>query len=384
MPYFVPTVSILLVSLRIAHVFNMANNGYQIVKALRKYTDIEADLIVDGRDFGMAFPIWEDHRIAFDPYKPDSRALEEYSMPDWVKVYHREACRLPINQMANLFSMVKEYDLLHLHPFSPIPMQFQRRPFVIHEAGWLRTLSRDNTTTGKLARRAYQNADCIVMTNPDLYGVLRYLKHKRDLFIPFLIDMDQYCRDSSDDTSDELVFFSPSRHQWDIKGNDRLLRGFARFLKKRKLKAKLILVEWGSPEHVEKSKQLIEQLRIEREIVWQKPMSKPLLIETYNKADAVFDQFVIGGYGTTAPEAMACERPVVIFFRPFWNMKCYGEIAPVLNASNDEEICRRMIELEDPQTRIKYGKAGREYVLRHHDPRKLAGQYLKLYQELLA
>ena len=54
--------------MRVAHVLNLANNGYHIVKALRE-RGIDADLIIRSTDFGMALPIWEEKEIDEDPYK---------------------------------------------------------------------------------------------------------------------------------------------------------------------------------------------------------------------------------------------------------------------------------------------------------------------------
>jgi hypothetical protein len=72
----------------------------------------------------------------------------------------------------------------------------------------------------------------------------------------------------------------------------------------------------------------------------------------------------------------------VICFLPYWNIRCYGEIAPVLSACTADEIYSKMVELEDPEVRANYGKAGREYVLRHHDATKLAGKYASFYRIL--
>lgn len=368
--------------MRIAHVFNMANNGYQIVKALRRYTNIDVDLIIDSGDFGMGLPIWEDYQLNVDPYHVNPNIFERLKMPTWVKLFQRSRFSLSFGQIAHLFRMVKEYDLLHLHPFSPICLQFQRTPFVIHDAGWLRTLPFDETNTGRLGRRAYAKAESIVMTNPDLYRFLPSLKPRSEVFIPFIIDTEQYRPRPIDRDSDRPLFFSPARHNWDIKGNDRLIRAFAKYVRAGRKRAMLALVNWGSPEDIARSRQLIIDLNIDRNVEWLSPLSKPPLIDMYNRADVVFDQFVIGGYGTTAPEAMACERPVVICFLPYWNIRCYGEIAPVLSACTADEIYSKMVELEDPEVRANYGKAGREYVLRHHDAIKLAGKYASFYRVL--
>lgn len=345
------------------------------------------DLIIDSADFGMALPVWEEYELDIDPYEKNTKLWEHLKMPDWVKVFPRSQFKLAVDQVAVLFRMVRDYDLLHLHPFSPLFLQFQSKPFVIHEAGWLRALCGEDNNSVKLARRAYARAESVVMTNPDLYGVLPHFKHKSDIFIPFVIDTDYYRpaqKKAHRSDSEGLLFFSPARHVWDIKGNDKLIRGFAKYLAKRRRNARLILTNWGLPEDLVRSRQLIRKLGIADAIEWVNPLSKPRLIQIYQNADATFDQYVIGGYGTAGPEAMACGSPLVTYFRPYWNLKCYGELAPVLNAFTDDEIAQRMMELEDEETRLRHGKAGREYVLKHHAPQVLAKRYVEFYRGMEA
>jgi len=337
--------------MRVVHVFNMANNAYNIVKALRK-KEFEADLILNSNDFGMSMPMWEELELNdVDPYNFNTKeVLKKYDLPDWMKVWWSGDLHISPQNILSLFQMVKGYDLLHLHPPSPIYLQFSSRRFIIHEAGWIRKLVTRNSAAEKLGRRAYAKAECIVMTNPDTYSLLQRLKYKREVFIPFIIDTERY-KPMKVEKTEDLLFFHPARHVYDVKGNDRLILAFSRFIKEG-YEAKLRMVDWGWLEDVEKSHRLVKKLGLEEHVEWVSPYSKPALIRVYNEADAVFDQFILGSGGTTMFEAMACGTPVVIYLND-WNEKCFGEMPPIVNARTVEEIYDAMVRLTDENFRKK-------------------------------
>jgi len=107
--------------MRVCHVFNLANNAYNIVKALRG-KGFDADLILNSRDFGMAMPMWEDLDIDVDPYRFDiHEVMRRYDPPSWMKIwwYDISTSTTILQSLLSLFDMTKPYDLLHLHPPSP-------------------------------------------------------------------------------------------------------------------------------------------------------------------------------------------------------------------------------------------------------------------------
>ena len=98
-----------------------------------------------------------------------------------------------------------------------------------------------------------------------------------------------------------LILFSPTRHDWKEKGNDKMITAFSKFVKVFP-KCMLILVDWGFDVH--KSKQLITEAGLSSSssspinyIKWIKPIPKNQLIQYYNIADIVLDQFTLGSMG---------------------------------------------------------------------------------------
>ncbi len=373
----------MVLGVKIGLIMNMANNQWMITKALRR-TGVEADLVISARDFGMGLPHWEEAGfVDIDPYAVDMDELSKhFALPRWVKVWNPRDLHVSPQDVLDLLYMAKTYDILQLSAPSVVYLQFMGKPFIVHEAGWIRKFPFLNGAAEKLARRGYSRAECVVMTNPDCYAILAKIKHRRERFIPFIVETERYKPDPQASAHDILVFFHPARHVWDVKGNDRLLRAFGEFIE-HGYKAKLVMVDWGTLEDTELSKELVRRLGIEKHVEWLSPLSKPRLIEFYNRSDAVFDQFILGSYGTTAPEAMSCEKPVVMYLDRYWNEKYYGEIAPVLNVSAADEIFNAMVALTDSGLRRNCGEAGRRYVIEHHSPESVVEKYVQLYEEVL-
>jgi len=368
---------------------NMVNNHWLIAKALRR-AGLEVDLIISAKDFGMSLPHWEEADIVgVNPYTIDIDELSRfYTLPEWVKIWDPRDLYVSPRGVIDLLYMVKGYDLVQLAPPSVIYLQFLRKKFIVHETGWIRRFPFLDGAAEKLARRGYAKAECIVMTNPDSYGLLQKISYRKEVFIPFIVETDRYEPIDVEREDDTLSFFHPTRQAWSVKGNDRLIRAFGKFINNG-YKAKLDMVDWGTPEDTEQSRNMIKRLGIEENVQWLNPASKPRLIQLYNQSDAVFDQFGRsdqsgGSYGTTAPEAMACGKPVVMYLEQYWNRKCYGEIAPVLNARTPDEIFEAMVALTDPDFRRRLGDKGRRYVIQHHSSETIARQYVRLYEETLS
>jgi len=100
-------------------------------------------------------------------------------------------------------------------------------------------------------------------------------------------------------------------------------------------------------------------------------------------ADVVFDQFVFGAFGTTAPEAMSCGKPVVGYADSGMWEKWHGSLPPVVNAQSVDEIYRRMVELEDEDLRRKRGEKGRRWVAETCEMKVVAKRQLQTFREVL-
>ncbi len=430
--------------MRILHIGNIANNAYNNAKFLRR-KGVEADVLSYDYFHIMGQPEWEDAIFdsVLDEFNPkwDQVDLQGFHCPTWfireelaprvpgrrkqrfrgqfrlerlardpvrwlqVLVKHRLSCVSGDDRhsprLIDFFKVYpfrkwfqqwfRNYDLIQAYATEPIhAMLFATDcPFVAYEHGTMRDIPFANTTTGRLLALAYRTAGKVIITNPDVIGSARRLGLRNVRFIPHPVDETKYrpqptpLRDQLvDQYQTGLILFAPSRHNWALKGNDRLIRAFSQFWKETSSRPILILCAWG--QEVDRSRALIRELGLEKVVVWTAPLNKMKLIEYYNAADVVLDQFTIGTFGTVTPEAMACGKPVVLHFDPTVHEWCYAEMPPVLSAKEEKDILRWMVELDgNPQACARIGQASRAWIEKHHGWELVADRQIEIYRELL-
>jgi len=429
---------------RVLHVGNIANNAYNNAKFLRR-KGIEADVLCYDYTHIMGQPEWEDAEFEGDPdeFNPswEQVDLKGFRRPTWFIQEELAPCvpgrreqrfkgqfrlerlvRDPVRWLHvflkyRLESMLsgteprphamdflkiyparkwfqqwfEGYDLIQSYATEPIhAMLFATgQPYVAFEHGTMREIPFEDGTTGRLLALAYRKAGRVIITNPDVIAAARRLNLHNFQFIPHPVDETKYrprqtaLRDHLIDRyQTDLILFAPSRHNWALKGNDRLLRAFARLCNNATQKPLLILSDWG--QEADRSRRLIEELGIAAHVLWTRPLNKMTLIDYYNAADVVLDQFMIGTFGTVTPEAMACGKPVILYFDREVHEWCYSDMPPVVSAGTENEIFERLMELcRDRARRMMIGQAARAWVEKFHGWELVADRQISIYRELL-
>lgn len=112
-------------------------------------------------------------------------------------------------------------------------------------------------------------------------------------------------------------------------------------------------------------------------------MPRHQALQVVKEADLFLDQFVLGGYGLAALEAMAFAKPVVLYVKPSL-LAQYPADLPVINATQDNltEVLAPL--LADASLRHELGRRSRAYVERHHDALAIGRQLIGIYEELRA
>lgn len=267
----------------------------------------------------------------------------------------------------------REFDLVVAYVLSPIyAMLLGDRPYVTVEIGTMREIPFDGTDTGKLLALAYRLAPHALITNPDVREQADQLGLESYSFVPHPLDEEVYRR-SSDDTfrADLLsrldvnhVLFAPARQNWDVKGNDRYLKAFAR-LRNEGRRIALVIPGWG--QEVDRSKQLCRDLGVADAVEWIPPQSEAMLVKYYTAADIVLDQFVLGVFGLTTPKAMSCGAAVVTSYRPEAHVWAFPEHPPLVPASEEGEIYEALRRLvDDPEHLARVGEESRRWVEQYH------------------
>jgi glycosyltransferase involved in cell wall biosynthesis len=426
----------------VLHVGNVANNGYINAK-LQRRVGVEADAVCDEWHM-ISQPEWEDAPLEpvedpLAPLKPD-----DWDRPDWVlsprtwdprgegERWLVERLRLAVDgpalvarypgfrrqyeplrrilghdlRLADLLragawlnrfdrqfgrarQLFARYDVVQAYGIHPILLLLAGggRPFVSFEHGTLRELPFEDDWYGRLLSLAYRSAAKLIITNPDVLASAQRLGLENYVFIPHPVDEEKYrpgaseLRAQLDAEGWDFVVVAPSRHDWDIKGTDRMLRGFAEVVRNRP-RALLVLFEWGL--ELDRSRALIAELGIEANVRWSLPLPKLRLIDAYRGADLVLDQFELGTFGAIAPEAMACGSPVLLAFEPEIHRWCFEELPPVVAARSAEQIGAALTRLaQDEGERERLGRAGRDWVERYHGWRLVVDRQQALYEELM-
>ena len=371
----------------------MANDGYAVAKALWKMNK-DVDLAVNISDFGMALPEWEDGNISTksDPYNLSTKDFDNKYLSSRIhyfdflnKTKRKKKLLKKIKSRLDLIRMIRRYDVVEVHVPYVIYSQFSGIPYVAYDAGWIRYFPYEDGIRSKLARRGYTKAKGVIITNPDTYEIsdkLSYLNQERIYFSPFAIDPNKYHPVEEKElrekyvNHEEIFLFAPSRQIWKEKGNDKLIKAFARFVKVFP-NSKLVMVAWSVDE--ERSKNLANSLKISENIYWIKPVPKNELIKYYNAADIILDQFVLGSWGTATPEAMSCQKPVLMYYKEDYINRAFGELPPILNSYTEEDIYSNLVKLaSDIDYRISLGKKSREWIIKTHSPDIVAKKHLDI------
>jgi hypothetical protein len=272
---------------------------------------------------------------------------------------------------------LREADIVESHVPYPFLTQYLRVPYVVYEAGWIRSLG--NTAFSRpsygnwirnWALRGYRKSRGVVYTNVDMGPILRrVLPDTPHHFIPFAIDTDRYAPQDASDVRQQLsskrfLVLGMARQNYVIKGSDRLLHAFHRFHRVHP-DSHLLLCRWG--ENLEESRGLIEHLGIGNAVTWLPFLPKSKLILLYNAVDVAFDQFLIGAWGTSFPECMACGTPCYLYWDAESVERELGDPPPTRSVSREEEIEAALHLAYANYTELEeWGKRCRGWAVRTH------------------
>ncbi|MGY4317271.1 glycosyltransferase family 4 protein [Bradyrhizobium sp. JR3.5] len=299
--------------------------------------------------------------------------------------------------IANEFADVLEhYDIIQGYSIDGfIPFINGLKNYTCYEHGTLRELPFERTYNGILCSASYKNAAFSFVTNSDVLPSVARLKAKRErtVYLPHAFDDEKI---SSFRAGLKLpkrdfkvtTFFSPSRHHWHAapvsmqKGNDLFLRAAAQVAQTDR-DFRIILVEWGVDVH--RSKELIQELRIEDMVSWIPSLNKAELRQLYCSSDVVVDQFRIPAIGGVTFEAMALGRRVITNLDETQSAEFFGAAPPCLAADSVETCAARILEvLADPLDGNGRGDAARLWFEKCHSAQRVVALQLAAYRTICA
>jgi glycosyltransferase involved in cell wall biosynthesis len=98
------------------------------------------------------------------------------------------------------------------------------------------------------------------------------------------------------------------------------------------------------------------------------------------ECDVFVDQVFMGWYGMVSVEAMALARPALAYLRPDFEARATG--CPLVRITVDSLAGELEALLRDTPRRRALGEAGRAWVVERHEAHVIAGQLVRLYEEI--
>lgn len=383
--------------MRIGFFCNMANNFFTIVRYLRdrgedawllrferedEHFRPEADSLSPGPEpFVRGLP-WGRKEHLLSASKEELRAvLDEFDV--------LVGCGIALAYFAKAG---RKADIMIPYGGDVTELPFVPRPSLTKPWKWWR-----DVRVSRLQWKAIHDAPAVVaefkLMGP-AFDALKYKGQRFNFYVPLVYDYTRQLQENrtilqSDfvrkfnevrNEADFLVFHH-SRHIWKTieqensdKGNDKLIKGFAQFLKDpRHSNSKLMLFEYGPD--VDESKSLISDLGIEENVCWLPvSMRKEILYGIIN-SDVATGQFGTPClYNGVTQEALTCGKALI-----HWRSREEQDLYPVMDASTPEQIADALTTLfRDPALRAEMGQKAKQW---YHA--RIAEPFFRDFTELL-
>ncbi len=368
---------------------NNANMAFNFCRFLRRL-NIEACVYVDSFPLVRSdLPEWE---------------LPQESRSEWVRyvdVSVKGLLRLRKKERTFL-SELKECDLIHSFGEASMLTQFANRPYLHWTYGYdldnipFKNGSPKHIILAGIQRKALKKAGLVIYSMPHQRESVEKLRLTNALYFPFIpIETERYRKVDEGSVENirkkyncDFLFAHLARQEWvrnepgqQNKGNDKLFRAFARFVKSDKVNAIMLVAEKGRD--VLESKRLITELGIEANVEWIPSLPKDELIRLLSAVDIVFDQFNAGSAGLLVLESMSMEIPTFIYFSREYT-SFFKEPPPVINVFTEEEIYNKIIELcKNKERGAHIGHLEREWVKKYFNWDIVTKQFIRCYEDIL-
>lgn len=353
--------------LNILYAGNLVNNGYYHTRQLRN-DGVNMELVME-----------KNPNLAADPLKRDPNLKNIY--PQWIRFYDRSKSSWKIDLIKIMRD--RKYLLIHAHVEMPIFAYASRRPFIAQVMGSdLAELAFTKSLRGTLLRRAYKKAKLIIFSSPKDPSLFSKLKIKNIIFLPLIWDLSFFrpIKVQDNEFADKFIVFHPASHIWDVKGNDKLIRGFSYFVKNNP-NSILIVINHGVD--VGKSHELVKSLGIENKVRFINALNSTELLRLYNLSDVIADQFIYHGIGGIGMEAFCCEKPLLVSCHQSAYNNLIPESPPAVNATTSSEVCEQLEYLKDRIVRQDVGKRGRQWMEKYLAPEIISRKSRIIYESVI-
>lgn len=340
---------------------NGAHLNYVTIKYLRNRTNYNPDLLLQDYNHPIYdHPAWEDLPIKIPQHiiknhLPEAKKIlynaikdNNWIMPHWVKekpirysLYDKFITKYIDNfytikkQIKHYINDLKNYDFVYVDgAFGAITALLANVRYAIRPFGSdVDIHAFENDYRGIMIRKALNHAIAIY-ARPYKQNLKKLGLENKPEIAPAIIDTEKL--KPKKHTNKVTEFFLASRLWFEGKGTDKALKAFARLLSSND--AHLYCLEYGTD--IQKTRSLVQFLGIEKNVTFYDFVaSKPVLVELYNKHDAVIGNLNYGTIGLTELEALSCDKTVIAHSK--LTSEYYNEL-PIMNSFSEDEIYSSM------------------------------------------
>ena len=265
---------------------------------------------------------------------------------------------------------LSKYDALLVSAFPYLGL-LSGRPYLFGQTGgeiWFDAARND--TAGIIARRGIGNAYAILVSNPITLAHARRYGMRNLLYVPWILDEEVYQPGNAQETRAEwereiggdFFVLTSMRIDQQWKGAHHALDGFSKFAANVP-GARLVVLGWGGD--LEAAKATLKERNLADRVLAVPIVGKRRLVKYLQAADVVIEQFVLGYYGGSGLEAMACGKPVIMRLeRDQYDALIQSGAPPTLDAEDADGVQWELSYLyRDKQFAENVGRQTREWFL---------------------
>jgi len=344
---------------------NLVNTGFFLTTKLRE-KGFDVELLVEKNP----------------PFESDPKNSGYFKSEDtlWIKYYDKSKK----NWKFDIIKLMRKYDLIIAITELPMFALLSFKPYIsICTGSDLSELVHSKSFKGYLLRFAYYFSKHVIFVLPSQLYDVKKIGLKNALFLPlFRIYHDKEKSKVVKNGKKHFVFFHPTNHIWEIKGNNIFLKAFIKLAKERE---DVFLVTINRGEDAQKSINLLQAGDIEGKYeILPSTLNQDKLMEYYLKADVIADQFKVEAFGFIGLEVLNIGKPLICYINLENYSNLYGEKPPVVNSNNSEEIFNLMNKIIDNKSLYeKICKDSRNWFKKFHDENMLIDKYAKLITDNL-
>jgi glycosyltransferase involved in cell wall biosynthesis len=154
------------------------------------------------------------------------------------------------------------------------------------------------------------------------------------------------------------MIFSQNKHGWESYGNEKIIYAVSQALKQQsQLNIKVVFFEFGW--HVQRSKDLIRDLKLEHYFEWMPMMPRKELMYGLNMADLGINELVNGAFmAGSIFECMALGVPLIQCRNDEQHSKVFPALPPIVNTDKTDEVAEHILRFSAHQD--EYRKIGED------------------------